>query len=58
MAHAREPLEELMTQYFDTGVDWATFAVGGTSLAKKAGGFDPFRRALVFKTLKPTTRRG
>jgi hypothetical protein len=41
MAHAREPLEELMTQYFDTGVDWATFAAGGTSLAKKAGGFDP-----------------
>ena len=41
MAHDREPLEELMTRYFDTSVDWATFAAGGTGLARTAGGFDP-----------------
>jgi hypothetical protein len=41
MAHERETLQELMTRYFDTAVDWATFAADDPALGKKAGGFDP-----------------
>ena len=41
MAHEREALEDRMKTYFDTAVDWATFAAEGTALSRNAGRFDP-----------------
>lgn len=41
MAHEREALQDRMIRYFNTEVDWSTFAADGTALSRNAGGFDP-----------------
>jgi hypothetical protein len=41
MAFDRDTLHDRMTAYFDSKIDWATFAALGTGLSKDAGRFSP-----------------